>query len=193
LCHQKIGFALLFTVSLTRAQSFVDLHGPLMVDGTRIVDKNGETIVLRGMCLSWHQWEAKPLWSYDVIKWLRDKASIALNKELCLFVTEWGTSTFGEPCRNDGSQCDFPESQRWLDFLEANSIGSANWSVCNKDECTSVLKPGLDNQGNGGWTEDMLTPSGTWVRNLLTEKNATAFDKPQTLVKASAQSGGRAF
>jgi endoglucanase len=52
-------------------QSFVERHGQLSVKGTRIIDKNGNPVTLRGMSLYWSQWQEK-FWNANCIKWLRD-------------------------------------------------------------------------------------------------------------------------
>lgn len=45
----------------------VDKHGSLRAEGTKIVDKNGQPIQLRGMSLFWSQW-AEQYWNDAVIK-----------------------------------------------------------------------------------------------------------------------------
>ena len=67
-----IGIACALCISLCGAQqSFVDQHGQLSVKGTRIVDKNGKWITLRGMSLYWSQWQPA-FYNASCIKWLRD-------------------------------------------------------------------------------------------------------------------------
>ncbi len=51
--------------------SFVAQHGQLAVEGTQLVDAQGEPIVLRGMSLGWHIWWPQ-YWNADVVRWLRD-------------------------------------------------------------------------------------------------------------------------
>ncbi|HRD19070.1 MAG TPA: cellulase family glycosylhydrolase [Candidatus Marinimicrobia bacterium] len=51
--------------------TFVEEHGSLTVSGNRIIDQNGDPIVLRGMSLFWSQWMGK-YYNYNCIKWLRD-------------------------------------------------------------------------------------------------------------------------
>ena len=67
-------FCIAFTLCISRsstAQSFVEKHGQLSVNGTRIVDKNGNPITLRGMSLYWSQWQPA-FYNASCIKWLRD-------------------------------------------------------------------------------------------------------------------------
>ncbi|MFC1569873.1 glycoside hydrolase family 5 protein [bacterium] len=49
----------------------VTQHGQLSVEGTLLVDKEKNPVVLRGVSLGWHNWWPQ-YWNADVIKWLRD-------------------------------------------------------------------------------------------------------------------------
>jgi endoglucanase len=89
---------------------------------------------------------------------LRNKTQIALDKGLAIFATEWGTIN----ANGDGAVA-AEETQLWLDFLNANCISNANWSVSNKAEGASIFKPGTSQ--TGPWTNDDLTESGALVRN----------------------------
>ncbi len=51
--------------------SIVEKFGKLSVSGNKIVDQNGEPVVLRGMSLFWSQIKGK-YYNYDCVKWLRD-------------------------------------------------------------------------------------------------------------------------
>ena len=51
--------------------TIVDKHGQLSINGTSLVDKNGEKIALRGMSLFWSQWGGN-YYNEETIKWLRD-------------------------------------------------------------------------------------------------------------------------
>ena len=53
------------------AETAVERHGQLRVQGNRILDKNGEPVMLRGMSLFWSQWQGK-YYNEDAIRWLRD-------------------------------------------------------------------------------------------------------------------------
>lgn len=52
-------------------QTAVQRHGRLSVRGNRIVDAQGEPIVLRGMSLFWAQWMPQ-FYNAEAIRWLRD-------------------------------------------------------------------------------------------------------------------------
>jgi endoglucanase len=60
-----------FAQSAPPAKSIVELHGALSVKGNRVVDKDGNPVILRGMSLFWSQWMAQ-YYNADCIKWLRD-------------------------------------------------------------------------------------------------------------------------
>ncbi|MFM7022178.1 MAG: cellulase family glycosylhydrolase [Flavobacteriales bacterium] len=89
-------------------------------------------------------------------QWLRDKATYAMNQGLPLFVTEWG---FWENPLNMG------EFYAWRDFMKANNLSNANWSVNTKDEVSSILKPGASSKG--GWTDNQLTEAGKIVKDMV--------------------------
>ena len=64
--------AILLSASSSPAQeSVVQKHGQLSVKGNRIVDKDGNPVILRGMSLYWSQWKGQ-FYNADCIKWLRD-------------------------------------------------------------------------------------------------------------------------
>jgi endoglucanase len=49
--------------------SFVGRHGQLSVNGTSLVDKNGETVVLRGVSFGWHNWWPR-FYTSSTVAWL---------------------------------------------------------------------------------------------------------------------------
>ena len=87
-------------------------------------------------------------------QWLRDRITYALEKGAPIFISEWGTSAA------DGNGGVFlEESQRWLEFLNANNISWVNWSLCDKNEASAAIA------ANAGvnWSEDTLSESGKFV------------------------------
>jgi len=52
-------FAAFTPVDRAQAETVVEKHGQLHVQGNRIVDKNGAPVQLRGMSLFWSQWIPK--------------------------------------------------------------------------------------------------------------------------------------
>lgn len=97
-------------------------------------------------------------------QWLRDRAERAMNKGIALVATEWGNTDF-----SGSGPLFLEESQRWIDWMEDFNIIHLNWSVNDKVEGASALNPGSST--TGGWSASDLTPSGTWVRNMMREVN----------------------
>jgi len=54
------------------AGSVVDRHGLLKVEGNRIVDKNGDPFVMRGMSFFWNQWEGARFYTAGSVNTLVD-------------------------------------------------------------------------------------------------------------------------
>ena len=96
---------------------------------------------------------------------LRDNGSQALKNGVALFCTEYGTSS-----ASGGGAYDPVETQLWWNWLDANQVSCANWSVAALGETSAAFQP--DASATGPWTDAMLKPSGLLVRNYLT--NATA-------------------
>jgi endoglucanase len=120
---------------------------------------------------------------------LRDKADYALGKGIALFITEWGTSIA------DGGNADkrvYGEAaDEWLGWADDNKLSWANWSVMDKDEASSILRPqdwdenrwpNLD-PDKGHWPMSRLSASGRWVR----EQIAKARIAPATAQPAGSQ------
>nr|UNG40319.1 glycoside hydrolase family 5 subfamily 2 [Oxymirus cursor] len=70
-------------------------------------------------------------------QWLRDKAEYALSKGLPIFVTEYGSVN-----ADASGPVDVEETRRWYDWLDARGISYVNFSISDKDEAASALKPG---------------------------------------------------
>lgn len=88
------------------------------------------------------------------------KAKTALSRGIALFVTEWGTVE----ASGDGGVNEY-QTRKWMDFLRANNISHANWSLNDKAEGASVLTLGAS--ANGGWQDNNLTASGRLVRDIV--------------------------
>ncbi|MBN2442653.1 MAG: cellulase family glycosylhydrolase [Spirochaetales bacterium] len=91
----------------------------------------------------------------------RDKVSYALGKNLPIIATEWSS------CDYDVSYNNFSEADTWVSFLNTNKISFINWSFCNRDDASSILKPGVSMAGP--WTSSDLTAAGTWVKQKIQE------------------------
>ena len=99
-------------------------------------------------------------------QYLRDIAKQAIDNNLAIFVTEYGTTEY----TGDG-YVDTAESKAWWKFLDDNKISWCNWSIADKNEKSAALTPGAS--GNGNWSLDQVTESGKLVRTELIEKNPT--------------------
>ena len=95
---------------------------------------------------------------------LRDTAQKAIDKGICLFVTEFGTSE-----ASGNGEFNTVEARSWFDFLDKNGISWANWSVADARETSAALKPGA--AATGGWADDVISPSGLFIREELRRKN----------------------
>lgn len=91
---------------------------------------------------------------------LREKARYAMDKGLALMVTEWGMVN----ADGDGG-IDHESTQQWLDFMRENHLSHANWSLHDKDEGASMLKPG--SATNGNWSDDDLTEAGKKIKAII--------------------------
>ena len=103
---------------------------------------------------------------------LKGKVESALSQGIPLFVTEWGTTNADGGNLANGGDGGFnaTETNAWLDFLKANNISHANWSLNNKVEASSAL--GEFASANGGWTDGDLTQSGRLVRGAIRNWNS---------------------
>ena len=91
---------------------------------------------------------------------LRAKAQTALNNGIALMVTEWGTVN----ADGDGN-VDHNSTDEWMTFLAQNDISHLNWSVHDKSEGASILKPGAS--ANANWSNNDFTESGLKVRSII--------------------------
>ncbi|MDZ7835056.1 MAG: carbohydrate-binding domain-containing protein [Alkalibacterium sp.] len=95
-------------------------------------------------------------------------ARYALENDVALFATEWGTS---EADGNNGPFLD--EADAWLQFLNDNNISWSNWSLTNKNETSGAFTPfelgktaatDLDPGEDHMWSAEELSKSGEYVR-----------------------------
>lgn len=89
---------------------------------------------------------------------LRSNVENCVAQGLPVFVSEFGTCD-----ASGGGANDVNETQKWLSYFDKQGISYCNWSICNKDETCSVLRPGTS--ANGNWSESDLTENGKWMRN----------------------------
>lgn len=91
---------------------------------------------------------------------LRDKLQLALDNNLPIFVSEWGTSDAS------GTGAFFEESSReWLNFLENRKISWIAWSLCDKNESSALLKDNTNIKGI--FDDNYLSESGKFIKSVL--------------------------
>ena len=100
---------------------------------------------------------------------VRNQAQAALDGGLALIMTECGrVGTNYGPDNN----IDQDEWDRWETWMDNNKISWCKWSMSDKNEVSSSLKP--NSPVNGNWnTNNHLTAEGRWSRNKLRNKNAS--------------------
>jgi len=97
-------------------------------------------------------------------QWLRDKADTAISNGIALWVSEFGT------CNANGSGAiAYSEMEVWFNYMDVNKISWCNWSVADKEETASILKPRASKMGM--WPDKKLTESGVLIREKIREKN----------------------
>lgn len=80
--------------------------------------------------------------------------------KLPVFVSEFGT------CDASGNTLfNQEQSDIWLDLLDQHHISWVNWSLCDKKETASLLKPLTSSRGN--WKDEDLTDTGLYIKNRL--------------------------
>jgi len=65
-----ITLTMVFHCLFVNAQP-VKTHGQLKVEGTKLLDKNGKLVVLRGVSFGWHNWWPR-FYNAGTVKWLHD-------------------------------------------------------------------------------------------------------------------------
>lgn len=93
-------------------------------------------------------------------QFLRDRCNYALEKGIPLFVSE----SAGMEASGNGP-IDRTEWQTWIDWMKARKISWVTWSVADKDETCSMLKPQASSEG--GWKEEDMKESGLLTREYL--------------------------
>jgi endoglucanase len=97
----------------------------------------------------------------------RDYCTTALNKNVAVFVTEYGTCD----ASGDGT-VNAAETNLWWTYLDNNKISYCNWAISDKAEAAAALK--ANSNSSGSWSSSDLTTSGTLVRNYYKSKCQTS-------------------
>jgi endoglucanase len=93
-------------------------------------------------------------------QFLRDRCDYALMKGIPVFVSE----SAGMEASGNGP-IDYTEWNTWIDWMKKNQLSWISWSIADKNETCSMLKPSASSEGN--WKEQDLKESGIKTRELL--------------------------
>lgn len=88
-------------------------------------------------------------------------ANSAIQKA-AVFISEWGTV-----CNSGSGSVEKTWSDKWLAWARTNGISWANWSLSNKNETSAAIS--TSGSGGGGWSDNQLTPSGSYVKGKIQE------------------------
>ena len=132
---------------------------------------------------------ADPITGYDNIMYtlhfyaathrddLRSRLTQALDAGLPVFVSEFSI------CDASGAgSIDASSARAWIDFLDGRGVSYVAWSLSNKDETASLLRP--DCSKTSGFTVDDLSVTGTWIYDILTR---TEEGSPAGMVTGSSK------
>ena len=93
----------------------------------------------------------------------RNKVQKVLDNNLCVFVSEWGTTNL-----TGDDELSLGSSAEWIEFLDKNNISWINWSFSNKDENSAILKPVYINTSED--IDNNLTDSGKYIKSIISTK-----------------------
>lgn len=92
--------------------------------------------------------------------WLRQKLQAALDKDLPVFVSEFGI------CDASGNGAlDLKSAKKWKKLIEKNDLSWCAWNLSNKGESSSLLK--ASTKKVSGWKNSQLSKSGKWVKKWM--------------------------
>lgn len=95
-------------------------------------------------------------------QWLRDEVDNARNRGAAIFISEWGSSDY---TGGANGSIDLTAAKQWVDWMQARKLSWAAWNLADKEETTSILKPGTS--GDGNWTDDVFKGHGPFVLENL--------------------------
>jgi endoglucanase len=86
---------------------------------------------------------------------LRDKGTLALQRGIALFVTEFGATPAdgGVVNRGDPFVCE-AEANNWFAWMAQNNISGASWKLDQGSDTSNIL---TDAPLDGPWTDNFLT------------------------------------
>jgi endoglucanase len=96
----------------------------------------------------------------------RGLALAARQRQLAIFVTEWGATAANGGTDPNGEVCQ-DEAQRWHDFMNQEGISWAAWKLDDCRDLSCLLRPSAPRIG--GWTDEWLNGHGPFVRDRMLE------------------------
>ena len=91
-------------------------------------------------------------------QWLTAKIGTAIDKELPVFVSEFGLSE-----ASGNGNVDLNKAAEWMKRCDDRNVSYCVWSLCNKNESSALIKSSCGK--TSGWNIDDLTKAGQFIRN----------------------------
>ena len=88
---------------------------------------------------------------------LQDKLRAAVDAGTPVYITEFGICDAAAT----GNSCDEANADAWIELADSYNISFNCWSLCNKDEPSSYLKPQC--AAVSGWKQSDLATTGIWL------------------------------
>lgn len=98
-----------------------------------------------------------------------------------VFITEWGTTQ----ASGDGD-INWTMVNEWMAWMEELGYSWANWSLSNISESSAAIN--WQGSSQGGWSDNQLTSSGSYVRKMIRGFNSGSTLAAMGLSKPSMQS-----
>ena len=93
-------------------------------------------------------------------QWLRDRTDEVIKKGLPIFISECA----GMEASGDGP-IDYKEWNKFISWMDEKGLSWIAWSVSDKNETCSVLKPSAASDGN--WKDEDIKESGLKTKEYL--------------------------
>ena len=104
--------------------------------------------------------------------WLRNRLVSARNSGVPVFISEFST------CDASGNGAiDYGEADEWKELIMEENLSYAGWNLANKDESSSIVKGSCSRLFD--WTEDEISDTGKWLRELMLECLGNEPDYPE--------------
>lgn len=104
---------------------------------------------------------------------LRNKLKTALDKEIPIFVSEFGM------CDASGNgNINTDETQKWLELLNENHISYVAWNISNKDESSAIFQSTCTKTKD--FTDDDYSKSGIWLKNYFSNQTSSTPSQSET-------------